>query len=124
MKSQKKTTKPIEITDIIENRSFELLRFFGYTLIILSIFDYAAILIPPRLTNPNWEFQAISQMVDHVWSVLLGLVFVFLFNETSVIKGRQIALLKLLSWLSDKGFSGTLLKIFQISVNHINLLES
>jgi hypothetical protein len=99
-KTEKTPTKPIEITDIIEKRSFYLLRFVGYTLIILSIFDYAAILLPPQLTNPNWEFQAITQMVDHVWSIFLGLTFTFLFNENSLVKARQLTLLKLLSWLS------------------------
>ncbi len=99
-KTEKTPRKPIEINNFIEKRSFSLLRFIGYALLIFSIVDYLAILVPPKLTDPNWELQAIAQMVDHVWSILLGLTFIFLFNETSVIKVRQIALLKLLSWLS------------------------
>lgn len=98
-KTEKTTRKPIEMTNFIEKRSFSLLRFTGYALLVFSIVDYLVILVPPKLTDPNWEFQAISQMVDHVWSILLGLAFIFLFNETSVIKVRQIALLKFLSWL-------------------------
>lgn len=99
-KSEKFPTKPIEITEIIEKRSFALLRFIGYSLLIFSLFDYLAILLPPQLTNPNWEFQAISQMVDHVWSILLGFAFIFLFNKSSIVNVKQIGILKLLSWLS------------------------
>jgi hypothetical protein len=99
-KSEKFPTQPIEITEIIEKRSFALLRFIGYSLLIFSLFDYLAILLPPQLTNPNWEFQAISQMVDHVWSILLGFAFIFLFNKSSIVNVKQIGILKLLSWLS------------------------
>ncbi len=90
--------KAIEITEIIENHSFSLLRFLGYTLLIFSLIDYLGILIPPRLTDPNWEFQAIGQMVDHVWSILMGLIFIFLYNQGSIIKPRQLSILKFFSW--------------------------
>jgi signal transduction histidine kinase len=99
-KAEKRPNKHIEITEIIEKRSFRLLRFLGYTLLMFSLFDYLVILIPPQLTNPNWEFQSIGQMVDHVWSILLGLTFIFLFNQSSILNVKQIKILKLLSWLS------------------------
>lgn len=98
-KAENRPNKSIEITESLEKRSFTLLRFLGYTLLIFSVFDYLAILLPPKLTNPNWEFQAISQMVDHVWSILLGFTFIFLFSQTSIVHLRQIKILKLLSWL-------------------------
>ncbi|WP_413171771.1 HpsJ family protein [Anabaena azotica] len=91
--------QPIEITNFTENLSFALLRLLGYSLLVFSLIDYAAILIPPQLTNPNWEFQAMGQMVDHVWSILLGLIFVFLYNKGSIIKSEQISILKFLSWI-------------------------
>jgi len=99
-KAEKTPSKPIEITEFIEKRSFALLRFIGYSLLVFSLFDYLAILLPPKLTNPNWEFQAISQMVDHVWSILLGFAFIFVFNQSSIVNVKQIGILKLLSWLS------------------------
>jgi len=99
-KAEKFPSKSIEITEIIERRSFALLRFLGYSLLIFSLFDYLAILLPPKLTDPNWEFQAISQMVDHVWSILLGFAFIFLFNQSSIVNVKQIGILKLLSLLS------------------------
>ncbi|MEH2364419.1 HpsJ-like protein, cyanoexosortase A-associated [Nostoc sp.] len=99
-KPEKLSKKPIEITEAVEKRSFALLRFLGYTLLIFSLIDYLAILIPPRLTDPGWEFQAIGQMVDHVWSILLGLIFIFLYNQTSIIKPRQLSILKFFSWVA------------------------
>ncbi|MBD2626916.1 HpsJ-like protein, cyanoexosortase A-associated [Trichormus variabilis] len=99
-KQERLPKKPIEITDGIENLSFSLLQLLGYILLIFSLIDYLAILIPPRLTDPAWEFQAIGQMVDHVWSILLGLTFIFLHNKGSILKPRQLPILKLLSWVS------------------------
>ncbi len=40
-----------------------------------------------------------GQMVDHVWSILLGLIFVFLYNKGSINKSEQISILKFLSWI-------------------------
>jgi hypothetical protein len=99
-KQERLPKKPIEITDGIEDLSFSLLRLLGYILLIFSLIDYLAILIPPRLTDSVWEFQAIGQMVDHVWSILLGLTFIFLHNKGSILKSRQLSILKLLSWVS------------------------
>ncbi|WGV28996.1 HpsJ-like protein, cyanoexosortase A-associated [Halotia branconii] len=99
-KPEKLSHKSIEITEAVEKRSFALLRFLGYTLLIFSLIDYLGILIPPRLTDPVWEFQAIGQMVDHVWSPLLGLTFIFLYNQTSIVKPRRVSNLKFLSWFA------------------------
>lgn len=95
---EKQPKKPIEITGGLENLSFPLLRLLGYILLIFSLVDYLSILIPPQLTNPVWEFQTMGQMVDHVWPILLGLTFIFLYNKGSLIKPREIAILKFLSW--------------------------
>ena len=75
--------KQIEITDLIENRSFSLLRMIGYILLVFSLIDYIGILIPPRLTDPPWEFQAMGRLVEHVWSPLLGLAFVFFYTPSN-----------------------------------------
>lgn len=99
-KAEKLSKKPIEITEAVEKRSFALLRFLGYVLLVFSLIDYIAIFIPPRLTDPVWEFQSIGQMVDHVWSPLLGLAFIFLYNQTSIVKAKQVSILKVLSWFS------------------------
>lgn len=103
MKSDKQKTprrNPVEITEAIERRSFIIFRLIGYVLIILSIFDYLAIFFPPQLTNPGWELQAVSLMVDHVWALILGLAFVFFYGRTSLIGSTQISVLKFLSWMA------------------------
>jgi hypothetical protein len=86
-------------TDPIEERSFSLLRWAGYILLALSLIDYLAILIPLRLTDPVWEMQTIGQLVDHIWSVLLGLVFVF-FHQKDYVTATEIFFLRYLSWAS------------------------
>ena len=96
-KLDKSLKSPLEITESIEKRSFELFRFIGYALLILSLFDYIAIIFPPRLTDPNWEFQASGLIVDHVWALLLGLSFVFLHVKASIIHNRQLSVLRFLS---------------------------
>jgi hypothetical protein len=99
-KAAKVPTKAIAITENIEKRSFALLRIAGYFLLVFSLVNYLAILLPPQLTNPNWEFEAIGRMVDNVWSILLGFTFIFLFTQSSIINGKQIATLKFLSWIA------------------------
>lgn len=99
-KPKKPPQKLVESTENIQNISFALLRLIGYILLIFSFIDYLAILIPLKLTNPAWEFQTIGRMVDHVWSILLGLTFIFLYSKGSMIKPREIAVLKFLSWLA------------------------
>jgi hypothetical protein len=103
MKTDKQKTSlrnPIEITEAIEKRSFIIFRLIGYVLIILSVFDYLAIFFPPQLTNPGWELQVVSLMVDHVWAVILGIAFVFFYGRTSLIGSKQISILKFLSWMA------------------------
>jgi preprotein translocase subunit SecF len=99
-KRPKFSYEPITITEIQEKRSFGLLRFVGYALLAFSVINYLAILIPPQLTNPSWEFQTIGTMVDNVWSILLGFTFIFLFNHNSIVEGKEIVTLKFFSWLA------------------------
>ncbi|WGV28993.1 HpsJ-like protein, cyanoexosortase A-associated [Halotia branconii] len=39
-------------------------------------------------------------MVDHVWSILLGLMFIFLYSQSSIIKPKQLSILKFFSWVA------------------------
>lgn len=99
-KKQELSHNPIEITEFVERQAFGLLRFIGYILLLFSLIDYLIVLIPPRLTDPGWEFQTIGQLVDHVWSPLLGLTFIFLYNQTSIVSSRQLSILKFFSWIA------------------------
>lgn len=60
-----------------------LFRLVGYGLLILALFDIIDIFVPPRFTNPAWEFQTVGNLVERVPVPLLGLVLVFS-SETSV----------------------------------------
>ena len=97
---QEKIQKSIEVKDTIEDKSFSLLRLFGYILLVFSLIDYLAILIPLHLTDPTWELQTIGQLVDHVWAPLLGLILVFFYTKKRWVSPREIRILQCLSWFS------------------------
>lgn len=72
---------------------FPLFRVAGYALLALSLIDIIYIFVPPRFTDPAWEFQMAVNLVERAPVPLLGLVLVF-----SSEKNSQI--LKFLSWAS------------------------
>ena len=55
-----------------------LLRIAGYVLLALSLIDIISIFIPPGFTNPAWEFQIASHLVERSPVPLIGLVFVLI----------------------------------------------
>lgn len=48
----------------------------GYALLALSLLDIIDIFVPPSFTNPAWEFQTASSLVERAPVPLLGLVLV------------------------------------------------
>jgi hypothetical protein len=94
-----KTSQAIQLPDGVEQKSFTLLRLTGYIILVLSLIDYIVILYPLRLTDPTWEFNAIKQLVDHVWSPILGLAFVFFPGQTSLSR-NSLRILSFLSWVA------------------------
>lgn len=83
--------------------SFAIIRMVGYGLLLLSLLEYAAILIPPQLMNPEWEFTAMGQVVERVPVPLLALALIFL-GDTQTRQSWERPCLKVLSWLA-LGFS-------------------
>lgn len=71
----------------------------GYGLLLLSLVDTLAILIPPRFTDPAWELQTIGALADRVPVPLLGFLLVFTVKE-QVRSKLQIRFLGALSWLA------------------------
>ena len=71
----------------------------GYTLLLLALFDFIAILVPPDLTNPYWELQTMGDFVERVPVPLLGFVLVF-YRTQGQIGRREASLLRLLSRLA------------------------
>jgi hypothetical protein len=82
-----------------KSASLALLRLVGYGLLILTLLDLGAILMPPQLMNPVWEFEALGQIVERVPVPLLALALIF-FGETQLRRKWERPLLKILSWLS------------------------
>ncbi len=77
-----------------------ILRWVGYGLLVLTLFDFISTLVPLRLQNPFWEFQTLGTLVERVPVPLLGLALVF-FGEADFREDEdwEIILLKCLSWL-------------------------
>lgn len=53
------------------------LRFTGYVLLALSALDVVAIVFPPDLFNPTWEFATLGRLVERVPVPLIGLALIF-----------------------------------------------
>lgn len=79
--------------------STKILRGLGYGLLLLTIFDVADVLIPPRFTNPIWEFQTFGTIVERIALPLLGFAFIFI-GERDGRSKVELGILKGLSWLS------------------------
>lgn len=90
------------LSALVEQRSHLLVCWLGYGLLVFAAFDYIQLIysvIPPRFTNPLWEFQTIGALVEHVVSPLLGLMFVF-YRHQGYIRKWERKLLGFLSWVS------------------------
>lgn len=83
----------------IEDRQgfFIILNWLGYVLLFASAVDYFLIIYPPQLTNPEWELQTISRMVNHAWVGLIGVILVFLPTRTNI-RRFELSFLSLLRW--------------------------
>ena len=100
--SQRSSADPkalMRLPKFVEERSSSMLRLVGYVLLILAFFDVVAIVLPPRLLDPVWEFQTIGQLVERVPVPLLGFLLVFYRHET-VVEQKELSVMKWLSWLS------------------------
>jgi hypothetical protein len=89
-------------------RALPLLRWTGYGLLLLSLFDLLVILLPPSLMNPAWEFQTIGALVERAPVPLIGFVLIFL-GEQELRRKGEARLLQVLSWLTVAAAIGFLL---------------
>lgn len=74
-------------------------RAIGYGMLVLALFDFIALFIPPNFMNPSWEFQTMGQIVERVGVPLIALVFVFLGKLEKRAKW-ELRLLPVLSYLT------------------------
>jgi hypothetical protein len=82
-----------------DTRSFlVILNWLGYIFLLASVVDYFLILYPPQLTNPRWELQAVTDMVNNAWFLLLSLILIFIPNRTRI-RRLELNFLSLLRWI-------------------------
>ncbi len=89
----------LHLSQAVQNRTYLLVHWLGYGLLGLALLDYLHIVIPPRLTDPVWEFQTMGALVEHSAVPLLGLIFVF-YRYQGYVGKREKHLLRFLSWVS------------------------
>jgi hypothetical protein len=53
------------------------IRLVGYAFLLYTVADFGAALLPPRFTDPIWEFQLAGRLVELVWFPLIGFGLVF-----------------------------------------------
>lgn len=87
----------------LKGNPWSVIRLVGYGLLLMSLLEYATILIPPRLLNPEWEFSAMGQIVERLPVPLLALAIIFL-GDTQARQKWERPLLRILSWFA-LGFS-------------------
>ncbi|MBD0307150.1 MAG: hypothetical protein ICV80_03110 [Microcoleus sp. T1-bin1] len=88
------------MNDIQGDQGFSIyrLRWIGYGLLILSVLDTIATLIPANFGNRLWELQTIGAIVERVPVPLLAMALIF-FGEGYDRRGLENLFLKLLSWV-------------------------
>lgn len=80
-----------------QKRSISLLRWIGYGLLVLALFNIIEIFVPLRLMNPMGGIQTLGALVERVIVPLLGLALVF-YGQANYREDWEIFLLKGLSW--------------------------
>lgn len=78
--------------------SVAVFRRIGYGLLLLALFDLLAIMLPPNLMNPLWQFETMGAIVERVAVPLIGLVLIF-FGEEKFRSSLEQKLLKSLRWI-------------------------
>jgi len=101
-----------------------LLNHIGYAALLFSIVDYAAILIPFRFTNPNWELEVIKQLINQVIVLLVAFGLVF-YRPMTISRKLTKYFLRFLSWLCllIGVFYLLLLPLAMVDVGKIGLIQ-
>jgi hypothetical protein len=88
------------MNDVQGDQGFSIyrLRWIGYGLLILSLLDTIATLIPANFGNRLWELQTVGAIVERVPVPLLAMALIF-FGEGYDRKGLENLFLKILSWV-------------------------
>lgn len=76
-----------------------IFRLIGYSLIAFALIDLIYALIPPKFTDPVWEFQTIGDWFERVPVLMLGFVFAF-YQGSDFRRKIERQLLRILSWIT------------------------
>ncbi|WP_017303582.1 HpsJ family protein [Spirulina subsalsa] len=79
--------------------SLSLLPLVGYALLLFTLVDFVYLVVPPRLTDPIWQFEVMGGLVERIWAPLLGFVCIF-YNRQEKLTRWQMRRLRLLSWFA------------------------
>lgn len=84
-----------------ERHLIGILPLVGYAIVVMSFVDFASVLFPLQLQNPDWELKTISTFVEQIWAFLIGLGFILAryFKENQGdIRSVEIFFLKFIRW--------------------------
>ena len=84
-----------------ERHLIGILPIVGYAIVAMSFVDFASVLFPLQLQNPDWELKTIGTFVEQIWAFLIGLGFIFAryFKENQGdIRSVEIFFLKFIRW--------------------------
>lgn len=94
--------------------STTLMRIVGYGLLLLSLLDMMAMLLPFRLTDAGWRFQIFGELIERIVVPLLAVMLIF-YGESQDRKKQEKLFLPALSWLC-LGFGVILFLLIPISL--------
>ena len=73
----------------------------GYLMIFMTLIDFANILIPVQLQNPEWELATLNALSDHSWAFLISTGFVitgFFSIALARVRMIEVRLLMVIRW--------------------------
>ncbi|UKO98932.1 HpsJ-like protein, cyanoexosortase A-associated [Nostoc sp. UHCC 0870] len=80
-------------------RSILVLRWTGYCLLLLFLFELVAIFVPPSFMNPAWEFKVFGDLIQRIAIPLISLSFIF-YGEDNLRKKWETLGLKVIYWFT------------------------
>jgi L-cystine uptake protein TcyP (sodium:dicarboxylate symporter family) len=80
-------------------RSILVLRWTGYCLLLLFLFELVAIFIPPSFMNPAWEFKVFGDLIQRIAIPLISLSFIF-YGEDNLRNKWERLVLKVIYWVN------------------------
>jgi hypothetical protein len=100
--------------------TIKTLRLVGYVLLLLSLADIIGVFVPARFMNPEWELQAMTELVERVAVPLIGFALVFYQDLQHRIK-LEFLILKGFSWAAFFVGIGYLILLPLLVVNSFRL---